>query len=138
MSKVGRPSGYRLSEASKRAIAETKKGQSHRPETKDKISRSLTIYFKQFDSLGEEIVDRYCSMEDDYICEWANQVKNELDNLDDVYTEKRLRNKCKMEICCGHDIERFSHGLTPEFIIILKQLLAEHDDAQEILENLFL
>lgn len=138
MGRVGRPSGYRLSEASKRAISASKQGQNHKLETKDKISRSLTIYFKQFDSLGEEIADRYCNMEDDEICSWANDVKDDLDNLDDVYTEKKLRNKNKMELCCGHDIERFSHGLTPELIIMIKELLVDHEDGQEILESLVL
>ncbi len=37
MGRRGRPAGFRLSEESKQAIREAKKGQRHRQETKDKI-----------------------------------------------------------------------------------------------------
>ena len=36
----GRPIGYKLSEASKRAISESKKGQRHKESTKVKISKN--------------------------------------------------------------------------------------------------
>ena len=60
----GRPVGFRLSEASKRAIAESKRGQRHRQETKDKISDSLIIYFKQKNPLSEELTNMYCNFEE--------------------------------------------------------------------------
>ena len=42
----GRPLGFRLSEESKRAISDSKKGQKHSELTKDKISKTLISYFK--------------------------------------------------------------------------------------------
>ena len=134
--KRGRPIGYKLSEESKRAIAESKRGQRHREETKDKISKSLIIYFKQFNSLGDEVTEKYCRIGNDRLCEWANDVKEELDEVEDVLTEKRMRNTRKIELCCGNDIERFAHGATPELLIMLKQLLSKIDDAENILKEL--
>lgn len=133
----GRPLGYRMGEESKRAIAETKRGQFHRQETKDKISRSLIIYFKQFNSLTDEIIDRYCRTDDDEICRWAVEVKEELDNSEFVLTEKTMWNRRKTELSCGHNIEFFGHGLTPEFMVILKELFEEYgDDIDKILDEL--
>lgn len=137
MGKRGRPVGYRLSEESKRAIAESKTGQRQKQETKDKISKSLTLYFKKFNSLGEEITNKYCRADDDDLCAWANKVKDELDDLDDVLTSKTMRNKRTMELTSANYIEYFSHNLTPELIIMLKQLIEElGPDAEEILMDL--
>ena len=134
--KRGRPVGYKLSEESKRAIAESKTGQRHREETKEKISRSLLIYFKQFNSLADEIIDKYCRVGDDELCEWAFESQLELNEIEDVLTEKRLRNTRKVELCCGHDIERFSHNATPELLVILKDLFNKIESAEKVLEEL--
>lgn len=123
----GRPIGYRMCEESKKAIASSKQGQFHKQETKDKISHSLIIYFKQFNSLADEVVNTYCRADDDKICGWANGAREELELVDDVMTEKSMYNIRRKEICCGHDIEHFSHGVTPEFIVILKELVDEQD-----------
>lgn len=133
----GRPMGHRLSEESKRAIAASKKGQSHKQETKDKISRSLIIYFKQFNSLSDEIADKYCRLTDDEVCEWTNDVSEELDSSDEILTEKTMRNRRRMELCCGHNIELFSHSVTPETIVTLKELFDFHDgDIDAVLKDL--
>jgi len=133
----GRPIGYRLSEESKRAIAESKKGQFHKQETKDKISKSLIIYFKQFNSLADEITNRYCRTDDDIVCDWANDAREDLDESESVLTRKSMRNKRRMEISFGNDIEFFSHNLTPETMVILKQLFIEHNgDIDKILKDL--
>ena len=137
MGKRGRPLGHRLSEESKRAIAESKRGQRHHNSTKDKISRSLLIYFKQFNSFSEEIENTYCNTGNDEVCSWANDVREELDNSEDVLTSKSMRNTRRMELTSGQHIEFFSHGLTPEFIMILKEALEDAGpEAMEILEDL--
>lgn len=133
----GRPIGHRLSEASKRAIAESKRGQSHKQSTKDKISRSLIIYFKQFNSLSDEITNNYCRVGDDTICDWANNVREALDSTDSVLTEKSMRNSRRMELSCGHTIERFSHELTPETLFIIKETVEFYgDDTEAMIEEL--
>lgn len=119
--KRGRPLGFRLSEESKRAISESKRGQRHRPETKDKISRSLIMYFRRQNPLSEEIINRYMRVGDDKLCNWINDVQEELDSSMEILTEKAMRNKTKIEITCGHNIEFFSHNVTPELIYLLKE-----------------
>jgi hypothetical protein len=137
MGKRGRPTGHKLSEESKRAIAESKRGQKHKPETKDKISRSLLIHFKQFNSLGEEIQRRYCRVDNDEICQWANDMKDELDSIEDVFTSKTMRNTRRMELTSGNHIEFYSHDVTPESLMILKEELEVSDpEGEEILRNL--
>lgn len=119
--KRGRPLGFRLSEASKRAISISKIGQRHRPETKDKISKSLLLYFRNKNPLSEEITNRYCRFDDDITCEWVYSVQEELDSLTDIITEKALLNKGKIEITCGETIECFGHNVTPELILLFKE-----------------
>ena len=138
MGKRGRPLGYRLSEESKRAIAESKRGQRQKPETREKISRSLTIRFKQFNLLSEEIQNKYCNIGDDELCGWANDVSDELDDTENVFTNKTMRNKRAVELTSGHYIEYFSHEMTPEFVVMLKDLVEEigSDDAMETLMDL--
>jgi hypothetical protein len=99
----------------------SKTGQQHRQETKDKISRSLILYFKKRNPLSEEITNRYCGVMDDEMCSWINEVGEELDLCMDVMTDRALRNKCKIEITCGNNIEYFSHGMTPELFLLFKE-----------------
>ncbi len=121
MGRRGRPAGFRLSEESKQAIRESKKGQRHRQETKDKISRSLVIYFRRKRPLSEEITNIYCRFEDEMIYNWVTEVRDELDEIDDVLTERVIRNKNKIEITCGSNIELFSHDLNPEVLYLFKE-----------------
>lgn len=120
--KRGRPLGYRLSESTKRAISQAKTGQKHNQRTKDKISRSLIMYFRAKNPLSEEISNRYYRF--DFDGELSDWVEDNADNLDmsiNVLTEKSLRNKGKIEIACGDTIEFFSHGITPEVIILFRE-----------------
>ena len=79
----------------------------------------------------------YCKIDNDAVCKWSNDVREELELVGDVKTEKSMYNTGKMEICCGHDIECFSHNVTPEFIIILKELVDEcGGDLDKVLESL--
>ena len=117
----GRPLGYRLSEKSKKAISESKEGQRHTQKTKDKISRSLIIYFRKLNPLSEDIENRYCRADDDITCGWVQSVRFELDNLDDVLTRKSMFSKGRTEMTCGNNIEYFSHNLTPEVLVLFKE-----------------
>ena len=115
----GRPIGFRLSEASKRAISESKKGQRHRQETKDKISNSLTTYFRNKHPLSEELTNMYCNFEEGgEVCEWMMENETRIDMLDDVMTLKSLRNANRIEITVGPNIEYFSHTITPELMVL--------------------
>jgi len=121
MGKRGRPSGYKLSEESKRAISESKRGQRHREETKDKISRSLLIFFRKKKPLSEEITKRYLNIEDDLVCDWLCEMVEEMDNYTDVLTERTIRNRGRIEISCGNNIELFSHNINPEVLALFKE-----------------
>ena len=115
----GRPIGFKLSELSKRSISESKKGQRHRQETKDKISDSLIVYFKKLNPLSEELTNMYCNFEEGgEVCEWMANNEDSLDNLDDVMTLKSLRNANRIEITVGPNIEFFSHEITPELLVL--------------------
>jgi len=117
----GRPRGFKLSEESKQAISRSKEGQSHTQETRDKISRSLIIYFKKLYPLSEELENKYCRADDDVTCDWIQNVRTELDDLDDVLTDRIIRNKSRIELCCGNHIEYFSHNVTPEMLVLFKE-----------------
>lgn len=135
--KRGRPLGYRLSEESKRAISTSKEGQLHRQETKDKISKTLLSRFKQLDPLSDEIINIYCDMSEDELCDWVNDVREELDDSEQIFTERRMRNSRRIEISCGHDIERFSHSLTPEVMVMIKQMVEKlGKNAEKFLKDL--
>ena len=121
---VGRsflPLGFKLSEASKRAISEAKRGQRHKEETKEKISKSLIIYFRRRNPLSEEIINTYCRIDDDDMCLWMTEVQEELDECTDILTQKSMRNTRRIELTCGEYIEYFSHELTPEVIALFKE-----------------
>jgi hypothetical protein len=129
--KRGRPIGFRLSEESKMAISKSKMGQTHRQETKDKISRSLILYFRKRNPLSEEIANIYCRYDDD-VCDWVYDVSVELDDLTDVLTDKSMRNSRKMELTCGNNIEYFGHQLTPEAIVLFKEFCEINDVDPEV------
>jgi len=120
-SRRGRPLGFRLSEESKKAISESKKGQKHKQETKDKISRTLMLYFRKQHPVSEEIINRYCRTNNDRLCSWANDVSDKLDCYEDIKTERAMNNIRKTEIVYGQNIEYFSHELTPEAILLIKE-----------------
>ena len=115
----GRPIGFKLSEISKRSISESKRGQRHKQETKDKISDSLIVFFKRKNPLSEELTNMYCNFEEGgEVCEWMAQNEENLDRLDDVMTLKSLRNANRIEITVGPNIEFFSHEITPELLVL--------------------
>ena len=131
----GRPIGFKLSEASKRAISEAKKGQRHKNSTKDKISRSLQNYFRKKNPWSEELVNTYCRVGNDELCEWMCNVSDDLDNFRDVLTIKALYNKLRIEVSYGNNIEEiFSHSMTPELLLMFKQEMTRREEDGEINE----
>ena len=139
MKKRGRPLGFRLSEESKDAIRKSKKGQTHKQETKDKISRTLIIYFKNRNPLSEEITNEYCRCDDDLLCDWVTMSQVALDSIEDVRTERAMINTRKTEISYGQNIEYFSHAMTPETLVLFKEFCKENnlsdDDVYDIIEG---
>ena len=120
--KRGRPLGHRLSVATRRAISQSKTGQKHKQETKDKISKSLVMYFRAKNPLSEEFTNRYFRLDENGdLALWIGEHAEKIDSYMDVMTEKAIRNKGKIEISCGNNIEFFSHGITPEVIILFKE-----------------
>lgn len=118
----GRPIGYRLSDASKRSISEAKKGQRHKETTKAKISKSLLTYFDRMSPLSDELTNMYCRSNDDCVCSWMHNIIDDLNESIDILTQRTIRNKLKIEISYGHNIEEiFSHKITPELLLMYKQ-----------------
>ena len=134
----GRPLGYKLSEASKRAISAAKKGQRHKLETREKISKSLLLYFRKKTPLSEELSNRYFRiMDNTRIQNWLSDISADFDASSDVMTEKAVRNKSKIELNCGDNIEYFSHEFTPELIYLLKEhCFKEGIDPEDIMEEI--
>lgn len=136
--KRGRPVGFKLSDESKMAISKSKMGQTHKQETKDKISRSLILYFRKRNPLSEEIENTYCRADDDETCNWVQGVRAKLDDLTDVLTDKSMRNTRKMELTCGNNIEYFGHQLTPEAIVLFKEFCEDNEVDPEIFIDILL
>ena len=127
----GRPIGFRLSQASKRAISESKKGQKQKESTKNKISRSLQNYFRKKNPLSAELINTYCRTvdDDDIMYKWLCDLSYEIDELRDVLTQRVMFNKLRIEISYGHNIEEiFSHSITPELLLMFKQELENNTD----------
>jgi len=122
--KKGRPMGFKLSEASKRAISESKRGQHHKETTKNKISKSLKTYFRKKNPWSEELANYYCSMYDDTTCGWLYDVSDDLNCCLDVLTQKTMFSRLRVEISYGYNIEDiFSHSITPEVLLMYKEYL---------------
>jgi len=135
--KRGRPLGFRLSEGSKRSISQSKLGQKHKNSTKDKISHSLLMYFRRKNPLSEEIINRYCYVNDDLMCCWINEVQDDLDASTDILTERILRTRARIEILCGNNIEIFGHSITPELLLLFKEFCKENDlNVEEFFDSL--
>ena len=88
----GRPTGHAMSNASKTKITNTRTGYEHTPETKDKISASLLEYFDKLHPLSDEMLRYYTRIGvDDVALKFLVNNKEEIDNFDDVKTERKLR-----------------------------------------------
>lgn len=132
--KRGRPLGYKLSEDSKLAISRAKKGQFHKEETKEKISKSLTEHFRKKNPVSEELINRYCRSSDDRLCSWFVSSSSDIDATKHLVTEKVIRNKSKIEYNMSNMIEVFSHAITPELILLFKEYCFENNlDPEDVM-----
>lgn len=102
----GRPLGFRLSETSKQAISDSKKGQHHSESTKEKISKTLMQYFRDKYPLSDELYAQYkneisSSIE---VKEWFHRVKADYNETRDICTERSLNSKRFREISIEYNI----------------------------------
>jgi len=130
--KRGRPLGFRLSEESKIAISMSKIGHHHSKSTKDKISRSLLLYFRRLNPLSKELLNYYKKRSEEGKqweegIEWVATVKDEIDMSESILTIRDLRNKAKIEDKTGKDIESFGHNITPELLLMFKEYCINND-----------
>lgn len=119
--KRGRPIGFRLSDETKKAISESKTGHRHSEETKNKISRSLIAYFRKKRPMSDEIINMYCRVGDDTMCNWIMAVKERLDSFEEIKTYRAILTAEQYEGACGGDIESLSHSMTPEVLVLFKE-----------------
>jgi hypothetical protein len=64
--------------------------------------------------------------------EWLDDVSDELDLCNDILTQRTIRNKLRVEISYGQNIEEiFSHKLTPELLLMYKQEHFEFDTEED-------
>lgn len=141
----GRPLGFRLTEESKRAISESKKGQKHSEETKRKISKTLMLYFKALHPLSKEFQEEYQDILDsnEAIQEWFELVKEELDTSEDILTERAINSKRLRELTIEYNME-IDHGeningftLDPNTLYELKDYCKENKINFEIFKSSF-
>lgn len=132
----GRPLGFKLSEETKDKIREKRIGRAHSEETKEKISRSLAAYFKSKDPLTDSLENDYRYFPEE-ANEWISDNSLSINDIGDVFTNKRLTYVGQqVEICYGEFIQNFSHNVTPEFLVLLKEELCKLGRTNE-LDTLF-
>jgi hypothetical protein len=125
--KRGRPIGFKLSDETKRAISKSKTGHKHSEETKDKISRSLIAYFRRKRPMSEEIINMYCRVGDDNMCDWIMNIKDKLDSYEEMKTYRAILTAEQYEGACGSNIELLSHSMTPELLLLFKEYCREYN-----------
>jgi len=125
--KRGRPLGYKLSEESKNKIRLKRLGTHHTIETRNKISKSLRAYFRRRDSLSRSIKNEYLYISDEAV-DWIVDNQSDIDSTENVMSIRRLDNLRQLELYFGSEIEDlFGHQMTPEFLVLVKELLHELD-----------
>ena len=113
----GRPLGYKLSDKSKKAISESKRGQKHSEETKEKISRTLMLYFRNIHPLSKEFSEEYGALleSDDEVKEWFEAMRDNFDSCSEVLTEKALNSKRLREISIELNMDMSSNPAVDSF-----------------------
>jgi hypothetical protein len=131
----GRPLGFRLSELSKQSISDSKKGQRHSEETKEKISKTLMQYFRNTYPLSDELYIQYKYEIDNYseVREWFDRVSTSYNETNNICTERSLNSKRFREISIEYNISMEDNpNLTtilnsPEDVCDLREQCDEHD-----------
>lgn len=119
----GRPLGFKLSLQTKDKIRKKRTGTFHTEETKEKISKSLAKYFRKRDPLTNSLEYDYRFSQAE-VYGWIGSNSISINACDDILTNKRIVYLNQLEQSFGEDIERFfSHNMTPEFILLLKEEL---------------
>ena len=133
----GRPVGYKLNEFTKDKIRQKRLGTRHSTETKNKISKALTEFFRGRESLSDSMTGEYIEF-DDEIINWLYDNREEIDDSSDlIMTEKRLSCMRTLEICLGYEIEQlFGHNANPELYMLLKEELKNQGGGSESIEEL--
>lgn len=120
----GRPFGFKLSDDTKDKIRQKRIGQHHTKETKDKISISLSKYFRSQDPLDDNLNRDYKNTEE--ARKWIDSNTDDINSSEDVLTSRRIIYLSQVEQPFGSDINRVSsHNMTPEFLLLLKEELIE-------------
>jgi len=131
--KRGRPVGYELTDESKNKIRQSRLGKPHSKETKNKISRSLIRYFRKRDPVSNGLENEYKYFPKE-AKKWLADHRDEIDNTDDIISNKRIVYLGQLEVCYGSDIENLCHLMTPEFLLMLKEELAALEMTDELQE----
>ena len=122
--KRGRPLGYKLSNSTKNKIRLKRVGTHHSQVTRDKISVSLTAYFKRRGLLADIIEQEYAVISKEAV-KWIHDNHSNINNFgSSVMSEKRLTTLSQIELLMGNEIEYlFGHNATPEFLMMIKEEL---------------
>jgi hypothetical protein len=129
----GRPLGHILSDTTKSKIRVSRIGRPHSKETRNKIARSLTLYFKHRNPISESFDRDYRNFPKE-ITAWLINNRSALDESEDIMPNKRLMYISQSEVSYGPDIENFYHFSTPEFLLLFKEdLILNHltDELEE-------
>jgi len=126
----GRPQGHLLSDTTKNKIRVSRIGRLHSKETRNKISRSLSLYFKKRSPISESFENDYKNFPKESK-EWLHNHSYALDSSEDILSNKRMVYLSQIEVSYGTDIDNFYHFSTPEFLLLLKEdLMLNHMDEE--------
>lgn len=120
----GRPLGYTLSKESRLAISLSKLGHQHTEETKSKISKSLIGFYKRKYPLSEELLVYYHDKYGEDIASWVAKNKDDIDELEDVVTDRCLLNYRRRELEYNTDLGYSAFAKNYDALLDLKKLLS--------------
>jgi hypothetical protein len=122
----GRPLGHALSDTTKNKIRISRIGRPHSRETKNKISRSLSLYFKKRSPISDGLENDYKHFPQE-VKSWLSDNRIFIDESENIIPNKRMVYLSQSELSYGPDIENFYHFSTPEFLLLLKEeLILKH------------